>query len=60
MLDTAVAAQECVDQGDLQWLSMSETERRLIGRFREMTEYERRQVRRLIEQLATHPDESVK
>lgn len=58
MLDTAVAVQEYVDQVDFHWLALSENERRLIGLFREMTEHERRQVRRLIEQLATHPDES--
>ncbi|ATR85194.1 hypothetical protein CS390_23060 [Pseudomonas sp. HLS-6] len=58
MLDTAVAVQKRVDQVETQWLSLSENERRLIGRFRQMSDRERHQVRRLIEQLATNPDDS--
>ena len=58
MLDMAVAVQKRVDQVETQWLSLSENERRLIGRFRQMSDRERHQVRRLIEQLATNPDDS--
>jgi hypothetical protein len=60
MLDTAVAVQKRVDQIEFHGPSLSESERRLIGRFRQMSDQERHQVRRLFEQLATHPDESVK
>ncbi|WP_216891463.1 hypothetical protein [Pseudomonas putida] len=56
MLNLAVAEQDCVDQGQFQWDRLSEYERRLIGRFRQMTDHERHQVRRLIEQLANNPD----
>ncbi|MCL8302168.1 hypothetical protein [Pseudomonas mosselii] len=58
MLNLAVAEQECVEQVDHQWVGLSENERRLIGRFRQMTELERHQVRRLIDQLAKHPDDA--
>ncbi|QTT81057.1 hypothetical protein HUT29_07070 [Pseudomonas chlororaphis] len=57
MLDLAVAGQESVEQVDFQWFGLSEHERRLIRRFRQMTDHDRHQVRRLIEQLAKHPDD---
>ncbi|ANY90454.1 hypothetical protein [Pseudomonas putida] len=56
MLDLAVAGQERHHQVESQWLNLSENERRLIRRFRQMTDQDRHQVRRLIEQLAKHPD----
>lgn len=56
MLDLAVAGQERHHQVESQWSSLSENERRLIRRFRQMTDQDRQQVRRLIEQLAKHPD----
>lgn len=56
MLDLAVAGQERHHQVGSQWSSLSENERRLIRRFRQMTDQDRQQVRRLIEQLAKHPD----
>lgn len=58
MLDTAEAVHKNVDLVDSQWLSLTANERQLIQLFRLIAETERRQVRRLIDQLATHPDES--
>ncbi|ENY76604.1 hypothetical protein C206_16485 [Pseudomonas putida TRO1] len=58
MLNLAVAEQDCVDLVDFQWSALSENERRLIGRFRQMREQERHQVRRLIEQLANDLDDT--
>lgn len=58
MLNLAVAEQNCVELVDFQWSGLSENERRLIGRFRQMREQERHQVRRLIEQLAKNPDDT--
>lgn len=58
MLNLAVAVQDCVDLVDFQWSTLSENERRLIGRFRQMTERDRHQVKRLIEQLAKNPDDT--
>lgn len=58
MLNLAVAEQDCVDQVEFQWGGLSENERRLIGCYRQMAERERHQVRRLIDQLAKHPDDA--
>lgn len=58
MLNLAVAEQDCVDNVDFEWLSLSENERRLIRRFRQIAAQERHQVRRLIEQLANNPDDT--
>lgn len=58
MVNLAVAEQESVELMDFQWSGLSENERRLIGRFRQMREQERHQVRRLIEQLAKNPDDT--
>lgn len=58
MLNLAVAEQGSVDQVEYQWVGLSENERRLICRFRQMTELERHQVRRLFDQLAKNPDDS--
>lgn len=58
MLNLAVAEQDCVDQVDFEWHALSENERRLIRRIRQMAEHERHQVRRLIEQLANNPDDT--
>ncbi|MDP9525340.1 hypothetical protein [Pseudomonas protegens] len=58
MLDLAVTEQERHDQVDCSWLCLSENERRLIRRIRQMTDRDRYLVRRLIEQLAKHPDDS--
>lgn len=57
MLNLAVAEQDCVELADVNSY-LNENERRLIARFRQMREYERQQVRRLIEQLANNPDDS--
>ncbi|WP_095155745.1 hypothetical protein [Pseudomonas sp. Irchel 3E13] len=58
MLELAVAGQERVEGVDLQWPNLSEHERRLIRRFRQMSDLERHQVRRLLDQLAKHPEDS--
>lgn len=58
MLSLAVAGQDCVELVDFEWSGLSENERLLIGRFRQMREQERHQVRRLIEQLANNPDDT--
>jgi len=58
MLNLAVAEQDCVELVGFEWSGLSENERRLIGRFRQMREQERRQVRRLIDQLANNPDDT--
>lgn len=58
MLNLAVAEQDCVELVDFEWSSLSENERRLIRLFRQMAELERRQVRRLIDQLANNPDDT--
>lgn len=58
MLELAVAGQERVEGVDLQWANLSEHERRLIRRFRQMSDLERHQVRRLLDQLAKHPEDS--
>ena len=58
MLNLAVAEQDCVELVDFQWSGLSENERRLIGRFRQMREQVRHQVRRLIEQLANSTDDT--
>ncbi|WP_323600746.1 hypothetical protein [Pseudomonas putida] len=57
MLNLAVAEQDCVELADVNSY-LNENERRLIGRFRQMTDRDRHQVRRLIEQLANNPDDS--
>ncbi|WP_027615443.1 hypothetical protein [Pseudomonas sp. LAIL14HWK12:I9] len=58
MLNLAVAEQDCAELVDFEWSCLSENERRLIRLFRQMTELERRQVRRLIDQLANNPDDT--
>lgn len=58
MVNLALAEKESVELIDFQWSGLSENERRLIGRFRQMREQERHQVRRLIEQLANNPDDT--
>ncbi|ANC00654.1 hypothetical protein AB688_00390 [Pseudomonas putida] len=58
MLNLAVAEQDCVDLVGCEWMGLSVNERRMIGLFRQMTELERHQVRRLIDQLAKHPDDA--
>lgn len=57
MLNLAVTEQDCVELADVNSY-LNENERRLIARFRQMREYERQQVRRLIEQLANNPDDT--
>ena len=58
MLELAVAEQKRLDLVDSCWLDLSENERRLIRRLRQLTDRDRHQVRRLIEQLAKYPDDS--
>ncbi|MFJ3412331.1 hypothetical protein [Pseudomonas protegens] len=59
MLGLAVAAQKRLDLVDSRWFDLSENERRLIRRLRQLTDRDRHQVQRLIEQLAKYPDDSV-
>lgn len=58
MLELAVAEQKRLDLVDSRWLDLSENERRLIRRLRQLTDRDRHQVQRLIEQLAKYPDDS--
>lgn len=57
MLELAVAGTP-VGQVEGEWSGLDENERRLIRRFRQMTELDRHQVKRLIDQLARHPEGS--
>ncbi|WP_409301989.1 hypothetical protein [Pseudomonas sp. KCJK8993] len=59
MLGLAVAEQKRLDLVDSRWFDLSENERRLIRRLRQLTDRDRHQVQRLIEQLAKYPDDSV-
>ncbi|OBZ19676.1 hypothetical protein BS643_17950 [Pseudomonas protegens] len=59
MLGLAVAEQKRLDPVDSRWFDLSENERRLIRSLRQLTDRDRHQVQRLIEQLAKYPDDSV-
>ena len=59
MLGLAVAEQKRLDLVDSRWFDLSENERRLIRRLRQLTDRDRHQVQRLIVQLAKYPDDSV-
>lgn len=56
MLDTANIDFLATKESDREWQKLSQSERRLIQGYRQMTEQERRHVRRLISQLADHSD----
>lgn len=59
MLDTAHVDFLATQEADHEWQELSQNERRLIQGYRQMTEQERRHVRRLITQLAYHSDNQV-
>lgn len=58
MLDMAKTGYDSLNADDHLWRALSQNENRLIQRYRQMSDQERRQVRRLIELLATNPEES--
>lgn len=43
---------------EFEWLGMSGVERRLISLYRQLSEQEQKQLRRLFEVLVTNPEES--
>lgn len=57
MLDMAKTGCKSVEAKDLSWLILSQTETRLVQRYRQISEQERRQVQRLIELLADNPQD---
>lgn len=57
MLDMATTGVEPVEAGEYSARALSQVEHRLIQRYRQMSEQERRQVRRLVELLATNPED---
>jgi len=58
MLDRAVIDNEQFQSGELEWDALSKIERRLVALYRQLTEEDRKQLRRLTEALATIPEES--
>ncbi|MDD0969356.1 MULTISPECIES: hypothetical protein [Pseudomonas] len=58
MLDRAVTGNEHFQTGELEWDALSKIERRLVALYRQLTEEDRKQLRRLTEALATVPEES--
>lgn len=59
MLDRTNFERVCIGATDLEWLVLSNLERRLIALYRQLSEKERREIRRLSEVLATNPEEPV-
>ncbi|MFJ3371033.1 hypothetical protein [Pseudomonas sp. NPDC086251] len=59
MLDRSNFERVCIGATELEWLVLSNLERRLIASYRQLTEQDRKQLRRLIDALATVPEESV-
>jgi hypothetical protein len=58
MLDRIKAESARVESSEFEWLGMSGVERRLISLFRQLSEQEQSQLRRLFEVLATNPEQS--
>jgi hypothetical protein len=59
MLDRAEIDNGHVQTIDVEWYTLSKIERRLVGLYRQLTEEDRKQLRRLTEALATIPEEPV-
>lgn len=59
MLDRAEIDNGHVQIIDVEWHTLSKIERRLVGLYRQLTEEDRKQLRRLTEALATIPKERV-
>lgn len=57
MLDRTNYERVCIAATELEWLVLTNLERRLIGLYRELSDQDRQEVRRLSEVLATNPDE---
>lgn len=58
MLDRIKVEPARVESSEFEWLGMSGVERRLIKLFRQLSEQEQNQLRRLFEVLATYPEQS--
>ena len=58
MLDRIKVEPARVESSEFEWLGMSGVERRLISLFRQLSEQEQNQLRRLFEVLATNPEQS--
>ncbi len=56
MLEVAVVAHGIFGMGESQQHALTQTEQRLIERFRQMTEQEKQRVLRLIEVLTLNPE----
>ena len=57
MLDRTKNERLCVGVRDVEWLSLTKMERRLIRLYRQLSEQEQGHLRRISEVLATHPEE---
>jgi len=58
MLDRTTKEPARVGSFEFEWLGMTGVERRLISLYRQLSEQEQKQLRRLFEVLATNPEES--
>ncbi|GFM86117.1 hypothetical protein PSCICO_15160 [Pseudomonas cichorii] len=56
MLEMAAVKCACPETIALQGFQVSHCERQLVQSYRQMTELEQRQIRRLIDQLVLHPE----
>jgi len=59
MLDRTKFEQVCIGATELEWLVLTNLERRLIALYRQMSDQERRQLGRLSELLTAHPEKPV-
>ncbi|MFJ4249358.1 hypothetical protein [Pseudomonas sp. NPDC089741] len=57
MLDRVTIDNGHVQTVEFEWRDLSKIERRLVGLYRQLTEEDRKQLRRLTEALATIPEE---
>lgn len=57
MLDRTNNERVCAGITEFEWLGLTKIERRLIGLYRQLSEQEQLQLRRLSEVLATQPEE---
>lgn len=57
MLDRTNNERVCAGITEFEWLGLTTIERRLVGLYRQLTEQDRKQLRRLSETLATNPEE---
>jgi len=60
MLDRATIVDGYAQTVEFEWHTLSKIERRLVALYRQLTEEDRKQLRRLTEALATIPDESIR